>query len=182
MKLRKSVINKYSVEALKEMGKRGERKIVNSYSTNTRGHQMEDKVDYYIDGDRNIELALKDIIIEADGYCKYTKTLTEVKSNCGSKVYAMERCLDTVLLIYALQDLQNCRKIKNAKLIGVNNKITRKYGMDFSVERYSYDDFKNKVIFKVRGFVTNQKQMNTEIAIAYERANDLITKMNLVNA
>lgn len=178
MKARKSVIKKYSVEDLKNMGTKGAKEIVAKYG-HTRGHDMELLVSVW--GDRNVELGFKDIVIETDAYCKKSKTATEIKSNYGSKTYAQYRALIHVLEVYALQELTNCRKIKDYILFGINNNITRKYGMDYNETSYSLKDFKERKPHKVRGWINNQKDMDCLIEEAYESATALIKKMEEVN-
>lgn len=140
---------------------------------------MEKEVE--IKGERNIELDFGSILCEIDGYDKGTKTATEVKSNFGSKNFAEYRCIQSALLIYALQDLTNSRKIKNYELISINSKITKKYGMDHSTRTYTLQQFKNKELFKVRSYISNKKEFEKEVEMSYKWAEIYLTIIKEVN-
>jgi hypothetical protein len=140
-----STIKAFNKKELKQL----EKQEISSWSTNTRGHHMEYKVDVL--GERSINIDIKNIIFEADAFDKRTKTLTEIKSNFGTKVYAIERAFDKIAKIYWTQKLTNSRKIKNFIIVGINSKITRKYGMDYSEFYISVEDLNNRNFPKQRG-------------------------------
>lgn len=178
MKLRKSFLSRFSLEEMMAMEniKKTERNIVKSYA-HTYGHDIEELVSGEIFGERNVELALGNILIECDGYDKQTHTLTEVKSNYGSKVHALERACETAFLIFAICERLNLRKVQTIRVIGVNNKITRKYGMDYSIHDLSFKDFKNRAIPKIRGvkFYYDHAQRNAEAYVSLmKEVNDYV--------
>ena len=153
MKLRNSILTRIGETQLNELTKKEikkfEKETIKSWDTNTRGHQMEYKVD--VEGERNINIDIKNIVFEADAFCKKTKTLTEIKSNWGTKVYAIERAFDKIAKIYWTQKITNSRKIKSFIIVGINSKITRKYGMDYSEFYITVKDLDNLILPNSRG-------------------------------
>lgn len=178
MKIRKSVLNKFTVEEIKEMGAKGARDIVKGY-THQIGHDMELLVP--VSGERNVVLDFKGILCEMDGYDKSSKTASEIKSYHGSKVTALMRAVETMLLIYALQEITGCRKIKDFVVYGLNNKITKKYGLDYSKDAYSIEDYKNHKVIKVQGHIRNAKDMEYYRDLQYKLASNLVKKYKEVH-
>lgn len=176
MKVRKSILKAYTLEQIKEMGSRGCRKIVDSYERTT-GHDMEQMVN--VAGTRNVEIALKHILCELDAYDKETKTATEIKSYHGSKIIALYRAYEAATLIYYIQELSGCRKIKSYKVVGVNSNIT-KYGLDATEATYTLEQFRKHEIPKIRGMIRNQEDINTMFNTARSLAVYLIKKSNLL--
>lgn len=179
IKLRKSYLKKYSLEELSKKNnlKQDERNVVSYYNKKSIGHIMEERVKEAIIGERNVEIALKDILIEADGYDPSTKTLTEVKSSYTSKTLALRKGMLAALEIFSLVDLQELHDIEIIRLISVDTRKTNSTTTDYTVLDYTYEEFKNR-----KKTITPELTL-TELDFKYAHrcAQSLIDKMIAIN-